>query len=79
MDLNAFKTLLKAIDKDTQLAHQDYSKRSAVHKAAIQIMQFEKELYYGDLVQPRHIQKLKDIVDVNAEDIVNEINKARDK
>ncbi|HDZ9483582.1 CxC ATPase DNA modification system associated small protein [Vibrio cholerae] len=78
MDLNAFKALLKEVDKDTQIAHQDYSNKSAVHKAALQIMQFEKELYYGDLVQSRHIQMIKDIIDVNAEDIVNETNKTRD-
>ncbi|MEI7236245.1 CxC ATPase DNA modification system associated small protein [Pectobacterium carotovorum] len=75
MDLSAFKDLLKEIDKDTQIAHQNYSKKSAVHKAALQVMQFEKELYYGDLVQSRHLQKIKDIIEVNAEDIVNETNK----
>jgi hypothetical protein len=76
MDLNAFKALLKEVDKDTQTAHQDYSRKSAVHKAALQVMQFEKELYYGDLVQTRHIQKIKEIIEVNAENIVNETNKA---
>lgn len=74
MDLNAFKALLKEVDKDTQIAHQDYSKKSAVHRAALQVMQFEKELYYGDLVQTRHIQKIKEIIEMNAEDIVNETN-----
>ncbi|MEZ8891480.1 CxC ATPase DNA modification system associated small protein [Vibrio sp. 10N.286.45.C10] len=76
MDLNAFKALLKEVDKDTQIAHQDYSKKSAVHKAALQVMSFEKELYYGDIAQTRHIQKIKEIIEVNAEDIVNETNKA---
>lgn len=76
MDLSAFKALLKEVDKDTQLAHEDYSKKSAIHKVALQIMQFEKELYYGDLVQGRHLQKIKDIIEINAEDIVNEINKS---
>lgn len=77
MDLNEFKALLREADKDTQIAHQDYSKRSAAHKAALQIMQFEKELYYGDLVQTRHLQKIKDIIEINAEDIVNETTKTR--
>jgi hypothetical protein len=76
MDLDAFKALLKEVDKDTQLAHQDYSKKSAVHKAALQVMQFEKELYYGDFAQSRHLQKIKDIIETNAEDIVNETNKS---
>lgn len=76
MDLSALKVLLKEIDKETQLAHEDYSNKSAIHKAALQIMQFEKELYYGDLVQARHLQKIKDIIEINAEDIVNEINKS---
>lgn len=75
MDLNAFKALLKEIDKDTQVAHQDFSNRSATHKAALQVIQFEKELYYGDLVQNRHLQKIKDIIEINAEDIINETNK----
>lgn len=75
MDLDAFKALLKQVDKDTQIAHLDYSKKSAVHKAALQVMQFEKELYYGDLVQSRHLQKIKDIIEANVEDIINEINK----
>ncbi|MGF1688792.1 hypothetical protein L4C36_19250 [Photobacterium japonica] len=75
MDLNAFKALLLDADKNTQMAHQDYSKKSAAHKAALQVMQFEKELYYGDLVLSRHILKIKEIIEVNAEDIVNEANK----
>ncbi|AHX60681.1 hypothetical protein B224_1945 [Aeromonas media WS] len=37
-------------------------------------MQFEKELYYGDIAQARHIKKIKDIIEINAEDIVNEID-----
>lgn len=74
MNLNELKALLQEADKETELAHQDYSKKSAAHRAALQVMQFEKELYYGDLVQSRHIQKIKDIVEVNAEDIVNEAN-----
>lgn len=76
MDLDAFKALLKQVDKDTQIAHLDYSNKSAVHKAALQVMQFEKELYYGDLVQNRHLQKIKDIIEANVEDIINETNKA---
>ncbi|MCE4935881.1 CxC ATPase DNA modification system associated small protein [Aliivibrio fischeri] len=76
MDLNAFKALLLEADKDTQMAHQDYSKKSAAHKAALQIMQFEKEIYYGDVTNTRHLQKIKDIIEINAEDIINETNKA---
>lgn len=76
MDLNAFKALLKEVDKETKIAHQDYSKISAVHKAALQVMAFEKELYYGDITQTRHIQKIKDIIEVNSEDIINETTKA---
>lgn len=75
MDLNEFKALLLEADKDTQMAHQDYSKKSAAHKAALRVMQFEKELYYGDLVQSRHLLKIKEIIELNAEDIVNEANK----
>ncbi|MCA0936671.1 hypothetical protein LCL85_14115 [Vibrio alginolyticus] len=74
MDLKQLKAFLQEADKETQIAHQDYSKKSSVHKAALQVMQFEKELYYGDVAQSRHIQKIKEIIDVNAEDIINEIN-----
>ncbi|WP_226048883.1 CxC ATPase DNA modification system associated small protein [Vibrio vulnificus] len=59
MDLNAFKALLLEADKDTQIAYQDYSKRSAAHRAALQVMQFEKEIYYGDVTNNRHLQKIK--------------------
>lgn len=64
------------IDEETQDAHQNYANKSSAHKVAIQIMQFEKELYYGDIAQTRHIKKIKDIIEINADDIVNEINKA---
>lgn len=75
MSLDEFKALLIQADKQTKLAHEDFSKKSAAHKAALQIMQFEKELYYGDLVQPRHIQRIKEIIEMNSEDIINETNK----
>ncbi|MFM4769840.1 CxC ATPase DNA modification system associated small protein [Aeromonas veronii] len=74
MDLNSFKALLMKIDEETKTAHQNYANQSAAHKVAIQIMQFEKELYYGDIAQARHIKKIKDIIEINAEDIVNEID-----
>lgn len=76
MDLNALKALLKEVDKETQIAHQDYSQKSAIHKAALQIIQFEKERYYSGLVQNRHILKIKEIIENNVEDIVNETNKS---
>jgi hypothetical protein len=74
VDLKAFKALLQEADRETQTAHQDYSKKSSVHKAALQIMTLEKEIYYGDVAQGRHIRKIKEIVEINAEDIVNEAN-----
>ncbi|EPT9249982.1 CxC ATPase DNA modification system associated small protein [Photobacterium damselae] len=72
MDLNTFKALLKEADRETQNAHQNYSKKSAAHKAALQVMRLEKEIYYGDIAQARHIQKIKEIIENNVEDIVNE-------
>ncbi|KJF81620.1 CxC ATPase DNA modification system associated small protein [Photobacterium angustum] len=74
MDLKTFKALLQEADKETQSAHQDYSKKSAAHKAALQVMTLEKEIYYGDVAQGRHLIKIKDIIEINAEDIVNEAN-----
>lgn len=74
LSLGEFKDLLIEADIATETAHQDYSKKSAVHKAALQVMRFEKDLYYGDIVQNRHLQKIKDIIEMNAEDIVNEVN-----
>lgn len=74
MDLKQLKAILEQADQETKAAHQDYSKKSAVHKAALQVMQFEKELYYGDVGHGHHIKKIKEIIDVNAEDIVNETN-----
>ncbi|MGL5668867.1 MAG: CxC ATPase DNA modification system associated small protein [Shewanella sp.] len=75
MDINSFKELLLEAAKDAQKAHESYSNKSAVHKAALQIMQFEKDLYYGDLVRSHHIQKIKDIIEIHSEDIANETNK----
>lgn len=74
MDLDELKALLRAANEETEIAHQDYAKKSAAHKAALQIMQFEKELYYGDMSSGRHFQKIKDIILFNSEDIVNEAN-----
>jgi hypothetical protein len=74
LNLDEFKALLVEADVATEIAHQDYYKKSAVHKAALQVMQFEKDLYYGETVQSRHLQKIRDIIEMNAEDIVNEIN-----
>ncbi|MBE8233716.1 MAG: hypothetical protein HAW67_08265 [Endozoicomonadaceae bacterium] len=74
LNLDEFKALLIEANEATEAAHQDYSTKSAVHKAALQIMQFEKELYYGDIAQSRHLQKIRDIIEMNAEDISNEIS-----
>ncbi|PKH32652.1 CxC ATPase DNA modification system associated small protein [Shewanella sp. ALD9] len=74
LNLDEFKALLIEADIATETAHNNYSKKSAVHKAALQIIQFEKDLYYGETVQSRHLQKIKDIIESNSEDIVNEIN-----
>ncbi|CAH6804795.1 CxC ATPase DNA modification system associated small protein [Vibrio harveyi] len=70
----SFKDSLKEMIEETKVSHDDYSKKSAAHKAALQVMQFEKELYYGDVSQSRHIVKIKEIIEINAEDIVNEAN-----
>lgn len=77
MDFNELKAVLQEADKETEMTRQDYSKKSSVHRAALQIMQFEKKLYYGDASSGRHLQKIKDIIVDNAEDIVNEANKVR--
>lgn len=74
MNLDELKALLKEADKETENAHQDYSKKSAAHRVALQIIQFEKELHYGDASTGQHLKKIKEIIDINAEDIVNEAN-----
>lgn len=74
MNLNDFKALLQEAGEEAERAHADYSKKSAAHKAALQIMEFEKELHYGDIAQSRHLQKIREIIEINAEDIVNETN-----
>ncbi len=79
MNLVDFKALLREADKETKSACEDYSQQSAVHRAALQIIQFEKERHYGDIVHSRRIQKIKDIIEFNAEDIVNETNQARNQ
>lgn len=74
MDINELKALVEEAGKAADMAHETYSKKSAIHKAALQVMAFEKELYYGDIAQTRHLQKIRDIIEINAEDIVNETN-----
>ncbi|MDN2483438.1 CxC ATPase DNA modification system associated small protein [Vibrio agarivorans] len=70
----SFKDSLKEMIEETKVCHEDYSKKSASHKAALQIMQFEKELYYGDASKNKHIVRIKEIIEINAEDITNEVN-----
>ncbi|WP_413479521.1 CxC ATPase DNA modification system associated small protein [Vibrio hibernica] len=79
MDITELKALLKQADEDSQAAHQDFGKRSTAHKAALEIMKFEKDLYYGDLGRTHHRQKIKDIIDLYAEEIVNETDKSENK
>ena len=74
MSLSEFKALLQEADKAAQKAIENYSNISASHKAALQIMAFEKEIYYGDTAQSRHLQKIREIIEINSEDIVNEAN-----
>ncbi|ABI71932.1 CxC ATPase DNA modification system associated small protein [Shewanella frigidimarina] len=74
MNLDKLKAMLQEAHKATEIAHEDFSKISAVHRAALQIIEFEKELYYGDSSSGRHLQKIKEIIDINVEDIINEIN-----
>jgi hypothetical protein len=74
MDINALKSLLLEAEKESELAYHNYALQSAVHRASLQIMQYEKDIYYGDSSSSRHLQKLRDIIDVNSEDINNETN-----
>ncbi|KAB7653190.1 CxC ATPase DNA modification system associated small protein [Plesiomonas shigelloides] len=76
MDINAFKALLEEAAREAEMTHKSYENQSASHKAALQIMNFEKELHYGDLVRAHHIQNIKNIIEMHAEDIANETNKA---
>lgn len=74
MDLDELKALLRAANKEAEETHQDYSRKSATHKAALQIMQLEKNLHYGDVPVAQHIKKIREIIDINAADIINETN-----
>lgn len=74
MNLDELKALLEKADKETENAHLDYSKKSAAHRVALQIIQFEKELHYGDTSSGQYLKKIKEIIYINAEDIVNETN-----
>lgn len=75
MDLATIKAMLELADKETENAHQEFSDRLSVHAAALQIMQFEKDLYYGDVSQGKYLQKIKEIIELYMEDINNEITK----
>lgn len=74
MDINEIRELLIEAKYEAEKSYQDYSKKSSAHRAALQIMQFEKELYYGDITAPQHLKKIKEIIEFHAEDIANETN-----
>ncbi|WP_107851503.1 CxC ATPase DNA modification system associated small protein [Oceanimonas marisflavi] len=74
MSIKEIKELLEEAHRETEVAHQAYSNRSAAHRAALQIMKFEKELYYGDSSTGHHLKKIREIIEINVEDIVNENN-----
>ncbi|WED22806.1 hypothetical protein L3Q72_05285 [Vibrio sp. JC009] len=75
MDLAKIKAMLEAADKETADAHHSFSDKSSVHAAALQIMQFEKDLHYGDIAQNRHLQKIREIIESYMEEINNETAK----
>lgn len=75
MDLAKIKLMLEVADKETEYAYENFSEKSAAHRAALQIMQFEKELFYGDVAQNKHLQKIREIIELHMEDINNEIIK----
>ena len=77
MSMVDFKAILKQIDIETEEAHNNYSERSSVHRAALQIMQFEKDLYYGEAVSGKHLKKIQSIIELHLEDITNETNKIK--
>ena len=78
MDINELKKLLEEANVEAEKAYEGYSKKSSAHRAALRIMQFEKELHYGDVSSSQHLKKIKEIITMHAEDITNETNKTRD-
>jgi len=74
MKLEEIKAMMLEAEKEAENTFVDYADQSATHQAALQIMQFEKDLHYGDLSQSRHLQKIKQIIEDHMEDINNEIN-----
>jgi hypothetical protein len=74
MNLEEIKAVMLEAEKEAEKTLENYAEQSATHQAALQIMQFVKDLHYGDLNQSRHLQKIKQIIEDNMEDINNEIN-----
>lgn len=74
LSLKDIKDLLQQANEEVEAAHDNYALKSSGHKAALQIMQFEKDLFYGSSATGRHLQKIREIIEINAEDIVNENN-----
>lgn len=72
--LNEFLEQLKAAHEATENAYSNYAHQSTAHKAALEIMQFEKEIFYGDKSSGRHLQKIREIIESNTEGIINEID-----
>lgn len=74
MDINELKSLLKKIDEETEQAHNNYADRSSVHSAALKIMEFEKELHYGDASNYQHLSKVRDIIESHLAGILDEVS-----
>lgn len=74
MDLEEIKLLMEEANKEALRASEEFSERSPTHRAALQIMDFVKDLHHGDSGQTRHLQRIKQIIEDHMEDINNEDN-----
>lgn len=74
MELSELKKQLQQAHLETEEAFNDYAKQSAVHRAALQLIQFEKELFYGDTSVGHHLKRIKEIIEANADEIEYEAN-----
>lgn len=73
-DNKDLQELFAQAKKEVEEEYTNFEKQSAVHRAALQIMQFEKGLFTGDVTEAHHLEKIRNIITNHLESITNEIN-----
>lgn len=74
MNIDDLKAEFARLKKEVDDEYNNFSSRSSAHRAAIEIISFERELHYGNLTGANHLQRIRTIIEKYAGDIANETN-----